>query len=119
VTVQQLREAERITPIVSVQNRYNVADRGSDPVLETCEQEQLAFLPWAPIQDHESHRTVRDIARRHGATVHQIVLAWLLSRSPVMVPIPGTGSVAHLEENIAAASVEMSDDEVRSLTSGR
>jgi pyridoxine 4-dehydrogenase len=116
VTVRQLREAQRITPIVSVQNRYNLSDRGSDPVLEACEQERLAFLPWAPIQDHESSSVVRDIARRHGATVHQVVLAWLLAQSPVMLPIPGTGSVAHLEENIAAAALRLSADEVSSLT---
>jgi pyridoxine 4-dehydrogenase len=118
VTVQQLREAQRLTPIASVQNRYNLADRASDPVLEVCEQEQLAFLPWAPIQDHDSHSVVRDIPHRHGATVHQVVLAWLLARSPAMVPIPGTGSVAHLEENVEAAALELRADEVQSLTSG-
>src|SRR5215470_4467847 len=118
VTVEQLREAQRIAPIVSVQNRYNHADRGSDPVLDACEQEQLAFLPWAPIQDHESNRAVQDVARSHDASIHQVVLAWLLARSPVMVPIPGTGSVAHLEENIASAGLELSDDEVRRLTGG-
>jgi aryl-alcohol dehydrogenase-like predicted oxidoreductase len=119
VTVQQLREAQRITPIVSVQNRYNHADRESDPVLEACEQDQLAFLPWAPIQDHESNRAVQEVATRHGSTVHQVVLTWLLARSPVMLPIPGTGSVAHLEENIAAAGLRLDDDEVRLLTHGR
>jgi pyridoxine 4-dehydrogenase len=119
VTVQQLREAQRLTSIASVQNRYNLADRGSDPVLDVCEQEQLAFLPWAPIQDHESHSLVLDVAQRHGTTVHQVVLAWLLARSPAMLPIPGTGSVAHLEENVAAAALELSADEVQSLTSGR
>jgi pyridoxine 4-dehydrogenase len=119
VTVQQLREAQRLTSIASVQNRYNLADRGSDPVLDVCEQEQLAFLPWAPIQDHESYSLVLDVAQRHGTTVHQVVLAWLLARSPAMLPIPGTGSVAHLEENVAAAALELSADEVQSLTSGR
>lgn len=117
VTVQQLREAQRITPIASVQNRYNHGDRESDPVLDACEQEQIAFLPWAPIQDHESNRAVQDVARRHDATVHQVVLAWLLARSSVMLPIPGTGSVAHLEENIAAAGLELTEDEVLQLTS--
>ena len=117
VTAQQLQEAQRITPIVSVQNRYNHADRESDPVLAACEDEQLAFLPWAPIQDHESNRAVRDIARRHDATMHVVVLAWLLARSPVMLPIPGTGSVRHLEENIAAAGLELSEDEIGLLTS--
>jgi len=119
VTVQQLREAQRLTRIASVQNRYNLADRGSDSVLEVCEQEQLAFLPWAPIQDHDSHSVVRDVARRHGATVHQVVLAWLLARSPAMVPIPGTGSVRHLEENVAAAALKLSADDVHALTRGR
>jgi aryl-alcohol dehydrogenase-like predicted oxidoreductase len=85
-------------------------------VLEVCEQEQLAFLPWAPIQDHESHSVVGDIAARHGATVHQVLLAWLLARSPAMLPIPGTGSVTHLEENIGAAALQLSADEVQSLT---
>jgi pyridoxine 4-dehydrogenase len=117
-TVQQLREAQRITPIVSVQNRYNVVDRESDPVLEACEQEELAFLPYAPIQDHESHSAVRGVAQHRGATAHQVVLAWLLARSPAMVPIPGTGSVAHLEENVAAAGIELSADEVQALTTG-
>jgi len=119
VTVQQLREAQRLTPIASVQNRYNLADRGSDSLLEVCEQEQLAFLPWAPIQDHDTHSVVRDVARRHGATIHQVVLAWLLARSPAMVPIPGTGSVRHLEENVAAAALKLSADDVHALTRGR
>jgi pyridoxine 4-dehydrogenase len=117
VGVELLERVRKIVPIVSVQNRYNLADRASDPVLEVCEQEQLAFLPWAPIQDHDSHSVVRDIAHRHGATVHQVVLAWLLARSPAMVPIPGTGSVAHLEENVEAAALELRADEVPSLTS--
>jgi aryl-alcohol dehydrogenase-like predicted oxidoreductase len=119
VTVRQLREARRITSIVSVQNRYNHGDRESDPVLEACEQEQLAFLPYAPIQDHESNRAVREVARRHGVSMHQVVLAWLLARSPVMLPIPGTGSVTHLEENIAAAGLQLSEDEVELVTTGR
>jgi len=118
VTVRQLQEAQRITPIVSVQNRYNHGDRESDPVLEVCEQGQIAFLPYAPIHDHESSRAVQDVAQRHGATIHQVVLAWLLARSPVMVPIPGTGSVAHLEENIAAAGLDLTEDDVRLLTGG-
>src|SRR5918995_7326439 len=107
VSVQQLREAQRITPIASVQNRYNLADGGSDPVLDVCEQEQLAFLPWAPIQDHDSS-PARDVANRHGATPHQVVLAWLLARSPAMAPIPGTGSITHLEENVAATAMQLS-----------
>jgi pyridoxine 4-dehydrogenase len=118
VTVDQLRQAQRLNPIVSVQNRYNLGDRGSDPVLEVCEQEGLAFLPWAPIQDTDA-RVLRDVADRHRATPHQVVLAWLLARSPAMLPIPGTGSVAHLEENLGAAGVRLSTDEVAALTNGR
>jgi aryl-alcohol dehydrogenase-like predicted oxidoreductase len=118
VSVDQLRQAQRLTPIASVQNRYNHGDRGSDAVLDACEQEGIAFLPWAPIQDLEA-RAVRDVASRHGVTPHQVVLAWLLVRSPVMVPIPGTGSVTHLEENVAAAGLRLSGADVEQLTAGR
>jgi pyridoxine 4-dehydrogenase len=118
VSVRQLRDAQRLTPVVSIQNRYNLGDRGSDAVVDACEKEALAFLPWAPIQDVGARPAVREIADRHGATVQQVVLAWLLARSPQMLPIPGTGSVAHLEENTAAAALELSADEVRSLTNG-
>jgi pyridoxine 4-dehydrogenase len=116
VTVQQRREAQRLTPIVSVQNRHNLGDRGSDPVLRVCDEEGLAFLPWAPIQDLDAHPEVGKIAERHGATVQQVVLAWLLAESPQMLPIPGTTSVAHLEENVAAAAIGLSPDEVQTLT---
>jgi aryl-alcohol dehydrogenase-like predicted oxidoreductase len=118
VSVDQLRQAQRLTPIASVQNRYNHGDRGSDAVLDACEQEGIAFLPWAPIQDLEA-RAVRDVASRHGVTPHQVVLAWLLVRSPVMVPIPGTGSVTHLEENVAAAGLRLSGADVEQLSAGR
>jgi aryl-alcohol dehydrogenase-like predicted oxidoreductase len=118
VTIDQLRQAQRLTPIASVQNRYNHGDRGAEDVLDACEQESIAFLPWAPIQDAKAP-AVRDIARRHDATPHQVVLAWLLARSPAMVPIPGTGSVAHLEGNVAAAGLRLSKDEVGALTTGR
>ncbi len=118
VTVDQLRQAQRLNPIVSVQNRYNLGDRGSDPVLGVCEQEGLAFLPWAPIQDTDA-RVLWDLADRHRATPHQVVLAWLLTRSPAMLPIPGTGSVAHLEENLGAAGLQLSADEVAALTNSR
>jgi pyridoxine 4-dehydrogenase len=117
VSVRQLRDAQRLTPVVSIQNRYNLGDRGSDAVLKMCEEEALAFLPWAPIQDARA-RPAREIADRHSATVQPVVLAWLLARSPQMLPIPGTGSVAHLEENIAAAALQLSADEVSSLTNG-
>ncbi|MCU1447936.1 MAG: Aldo-keto reductase, partial [Acidimicrobiales bacterium] len=111
----QLHEAQAITPIVSVQNRYNLGDRGSEAMVDLCEQEAMVFLPWAPIQDADNS-TAQQIAERHGATVHQVVLAWLLARSPAILPIPGTGSVSHLEANIAAAGLELTPDEVASLS---
>jgi aryl-alcohol dehydrogenase-like predicted oxidoreductase len=116
VTEEQLRRAQRLTPIVSIQNRFNIDDRSSESLVDLCEQEQMAFLPWAPIQDLHGSRLVRDLAQRHGATAHQIVLAWLLARSPSILPIPGTGSVAHLQDNVAAAGITLTPDEVASLT---
>lgn len=118
VSEEQLREAQRIVPIVSVQNRYNVTDRSSQQVLDVCEQESLVFLPWAPIQEAGRNVGVLAAARRHGATEHQVVLAWLLASSPVMLPIPGTGSSGHVEENIAAAGIELTGDEVRAIRDG-
>ena len=118
VSQAQLRAAQQITPVVSVQNRYNAADRGSESMVDTCEQERIAFLPWAPIQQAESNPAVAEAAKRHGASPRQIVLAWLLARSPQMLPIPGTGSPAHAEANIAAASIELSPDEVTAITGG-
>ena len=117
VTEDQLRRAERLTPIVSIQNRYNVDDRRSEPLVDLCEQESLVFLPWAPIQDLDDDRPVQELAQRYNATPRQIVLAWMLARSPSILPIPGTGSVAHLEENLAAARIELSDAEVVTLGS--
>jgi len=116
VTEKQLRRAQRLTPIVSIQNRYNVDDRRSESLVDLCEQEQLVFLPWAPIQDLDSDRIVQEIARRHDATPRQIVLAWLLARSPSILPIPGTGSVSHLEDNVAAAAIKLTAAEVASVT---
>jgi len=116
VTEDQLRRAQRLTPIVSIQNRYNVDDRRSESLVDLCEQEQLVFLPWAPIQDLDSDRIVQEIARRHDATPRQIVLAWLLARSPSILPIPGTGSVSHLEDNVAAAAIKLTAAEVASVT---
>jgi aryl-alcohol dehydrogenase-like predicted oxidoreductase len=115
VTEEQLRRAQRLVPIVSIQNRYNLGDRSSDSLIDLCEQEQLAFLPWAPIQDLGRSRAVREIADRHRATARQVVLAWLLARSPAVLAIPGTGSVAHLEENVAAAGLRLSPEEVDAL----
>src|SRR5262249_38771984 len=99
-------------------NRYNVSDRRSGSLVDLCEQESLAFLPWGPIQELEGRPGVAEVASRHGATPTQVVLAWLLARSPTMVPIPGTGSVAHLEENVAAAGLKLTPAEVESI-SGR
>ena len=118
VSESQLRAAQQITPVVSVQNRYNVADRGSESMVDTSELEQIAFLPWAPIQQADSNPAVAEAAKRHGASPGQIVLAWLLARSPQMLPIPGTGSPEHAEANIAAASIELSPDEVTAITGG-
>lgn len=116
VREEQLRRAQRLTPIVSIQNRYNIIDRGSESLVDLCEQEQLVFLPWAPIQEVDGSRVVREVAERHNATPRQIVLAWLLARSPSMLPIPGTAVVSHLEDNVAAAAIALTPAEVDSLT---
>jgi len=118
VSEAQLREAQRIVPIVSVQNRFNVSDRRSQSLIDLSEQEDLVFLPWAPIQETEKRVAVAAAAERHGATEHQVVLAWLLAISPVILPIPGTGSPAHAEENIGAASLELSPQEIRAISEG-
>jgi pyridoxine 4-dehydrogenase len=116
VSEEQLRRAQRLTPVVSIQNRYNVDDRRSESLVDLCEQEQIVFLPWAPIQNLDGNQTVQDLARTHDATPRQIVLAWLLARSPSILPIPGTGSVSHLEDNIAATAITLTAAEVASLT---
>jgi len=115
VSEDQLRRAQRLTPIVSIQNRYNVDDRRSESLIDLCEQADLVFLPWAPIQDLHGNPVVRELAQRHDASSHQIVLAWLLARSPALLPIPGTGSVSHVEENIAAAGIKLTPAEVASV----
>jgi pyridoxine 4-dehydrogenase len=117
VSEAQLRSAQQITPVVSVQNRYNAADRESESMVDVCELEQIAFLPWAPIQQADSNPAVAEAAKRHGASPRQIVLAWLLARSPQILPIPGTGSPGHAETNVAAASIELSPGEVVAITS--
>jgi len=116
VSKAQLRAAQQITPVVSVQNRYNAADRKSEAMVDTSEREQIAFLPWAPIQQADGNPAVTEAAKRHGARPRQIVLAWLLARSPQMLPIPGTGSPDHAEANIAAAAIELTPDEVTAIT---
>jgi pyridoxine 4-dehydrogenase len=118
VSEEQLREAQRVVPVVSVQNRYNVTDRSSQQVLDVCEQESLVFLPWAPIQEAGRNVGVLNAARRLGATEHQVVLAWLLASSPAMLPIPGTGSPDHVAENIAAAAIELTGDDQRAIRDG-
>jgi len=118
VSEAQLRAAQQVTPIVSVQNRYNAADRHSESMVDTCEQEQIAFLPWAPIQQAEGNPAVAQAAKGHDASSRQIVLAWLLARSPQMLPIPGSGSPGHVEANVAAASIELSADEIAAITRG-
>ena len=115
VTEAELRQAEKLTPIVSIQNRYNVSDRRSDSLVDLCEQESIVFIPWGPIQDLEGRPAVGEAASRYGATPTHVVLAWLLARSPAMLPIPGTGSVAHLEENVAAAELKLTPAEVASI----
>jgi aryl-alcohol dehydrogenase-like predicted oxidoreductase len=112
----QLHEAQQITPIVSIQNRYNASDRSSETIVDLCEQEQLVFLPWAPIQDADGNHAVSEAAARHGVSPHQIVLAWLLARSPQILPIPGSGSADHVEANVAASAIQLSPDEVAAIT---
>jgi aryl-alcohol dehydrogenase-like predicted oxidoreductase len=116
VNEQRIRLAQQLTPIVSIQNRYNVDDRDSESIVDLCEQEQMAFLPWAPIREANANRPVGAIAERHSATPHQVVLAWLLARSPSMLPIPGTGSVSHLDENVASVDLTLTAAEVAELT---
>jgi pyridoxine 4-dehydrogenase len=121
VSVAELERCERLTPIVSVQNRYNLADRESDDVLAYCESKAIAFLPWAPLgsgrhaRGSGAVRALSRVAERHGITAGQAALAWLLERSSVMLPIPGTGSMEHLEENIAAAAVRLTPQDMHEL----
>ncbi len=116
-TVEQIERAGRFFPVVSVQNRYNVADREWENVLEYCAREGIAFIPWYPLQlgDAAAAPAIAAVARGHNATVSQIAIAWLLRRSPVMLPIPGTSRVMHLEENVAAADIRLSDEEFARL----
>jgi len=117
VTVKQLEQARKIVPIVSVQNRYSLGDRSSEDVLQACEKLGIAFLPWYPLGDGAVLRIqkLKDLAKKLRATPAQVGIAWLLAKSPVMLPIPGTSSIAHLEENVAAAKLKLGDDDFRSL----
>ena len=122
VTVAQVEEALRIVPIVSVQNRYSLADRRHEAALEWCAVRNIAFLPWYPMAggkllkpDHPGAQTLARIAAAHGASPAQLSLAWLLQRSPVVLPIPGTSKIVHLEENMAAAEIQLSEEQVALL----
>lgn len=118
VSADQLEEARGIVPIVSVQNRYSLSDRGQEDALEACEREGIPFLPWFPLASGGAARgegEVDRVARERDATPVQVTLAWLLARSPVMLPIPGTSSAEHLEENVAAAAIELSEEDLEAL----
>jgi aryl-alcohol dehydrogenase-like predicted oxidoreductase len=115
VSVDQLNQARELVEVVTVQNRYNLEDRHSEDVLEACEEANIGFIPWFPLATGrlaEQGGPLDRVAREHDATPGQIALAWLLARSPVMLPIPGTSSVEHLEENWAAREIELTPDEV-------
>jgi aryl-alcohol dehydrogenase-like predicted oxidoreductase len=118
VSVRQIQHARTIVPIVSVQNRYSVTDRGSEDVLEYCEKEKMGFIPWFPLAAGRvsgSESPISRIATRLKATPSQVALAWLLARSPVMLPIPGTSKVKHLEENVAAAEIKIDANKMQEL----
>lgn len=119
VSVAQLREAQAITPVATVQNRYNLADRSSQDVLDVCGTERIGFLPWYPLAAGELVRRrgpLSELAAARGVSASRIALAWLLARSPVMLPIPGTSSVEHLQDNVAAAGLRLGADEVTALS---
>jgi aryl-alcohol dehydrogenase-like predicted oxidoreductase len=116
----EIDQARKVVEIVSVQNLYNVGDRHHEDVLQYCERENLAFIPWFPVAAGKLARpggVLDGMAKRHGSTVSQLSLAWLLHRSPVMLPIPGTSSVQHLEENMKAATITLSDAELKEIES--
>ena len=118
VDINELRHAQSIVAIVSVQNRYNLLERASEPMVDLCQAEGLGFLPWFPLwegQLSQPGHAIERIARAHKATPAQIALAWLLQRSRTMLPIPGTSSIAHLEENLAAALIELTHEEFETL----
>ena len=118
VSVEEIEAASKVFPVATVQNRYNLVDRGSEAVLDYCEKHAIGFIPWYPLAagDLAKPGSVLDrIAHAHNAAPSQVALAWVLKRSPVMLPIPGTGKVAHLEENTAAVDIDLSDEEFQSL----
>ncbi|TIM24517.1 MAG: aldo/keto reductase, partial [Mesorhizobium sp.] len=114
VTIEQVKAAQKFFKVATVQNRYNLADRSGEDVLNFCAAHDIGFIPWLPLADGRLIRPgglLEKVAKRHQATTGQIALAWLLQRSPIMLPIPGTSKVAHLEENVAAASIRLAEDE--------
>jgi pyridoxine 4-dehydrogenase len=118
VSVADIKAASEVFPVATVQNRYNLVDRGSEDVLEYCEQHGIGFIPWYPLAAGElakSGSILDRVAKAHGATPGQIALAWLLKRSPAMLPIPGTSKVKHLEENVAAVEIKLTDEEYAAL----
>ncbi len=118
VSVEDIEAASKVFPVATVQNRYNLVDRGAEDVLDHCEKHGIGFIPWFPLGAGglaKSKATLAAVAQRYGATTGQIALAWLLKRSPVMLPIPGTSKVAHLEENVAAADIKLSDADFAEL----
>ncbi len=121
VSVEQLEQGRKAVPIVSVQNRYSLSDRSAEGVLDACTRLSVGFLPWYPLAAGDLNRPgglLDTLAKRHQATPGQVALAWLLRRSPVVLPIPGTSSLAHLEENVAAAALQLTDEEFQSLARG-
>ena len=118
VSVEEIEAARAIVPISTVQNLYNLGDRSSEDVVEHCEAHQIGFIPWFPLAAGRlagPGGAAAEIAEQHDVTPGQVALAWLLQRSPVMLPIPGTGSLAHLRDNVAAARLSLSDDEMARL----
>jgi aryl-alcohol dehydrogenase-like predicted oxidoreductase len=115
VSEVQLREMQRLTPVVSVQNRYNLGDRSSESMVDLCDSESIVFLPWAPLQNIGDMPPVLTAARRLNASPRQVALAWLLGRSAQILPIPGSGSAEHVADNVAAASLELSADESNAI----
>ncbi|MBV8235716.1 MAG: aldo/keto reductase [Acidimicrobiia bacterium] len=118
VTVDELRRSQHIVPIVSVQNRYNIVERDDEDVLQACEGDGLAFIPWFPLKTGDlasAGGAVAEVAAAHDATPAQVALAWLLAHSPALLPIPGTSSVAHLEENVAGAHLRLTPEELDRL----
>jgi pyridoxine 4-dehydrogenase len=123
VTTDEIERAKKITPIVSIQNRYNLTDRDSEDVLKYCEKEKMGFLPWAPVGGSGRGSLTKPDngfaaeAKRHNASAVQLALAWLLQKSPVMLPIPGTANIAHLEENMAAAKIQLTPADLKTIES--